>query len=66
MHWVSKVVEATVGPQRGEQTSKHEYNIVRKQLVWGHETGGWSEAKCAGECVGPNEARGGGNVLLTG
>ena len=24
------MVEATVGPQRGEQTSKHDWNIVRK------------------------------------
>jgi hypothetical protein len=35
--------------------------------VWcGAMKQGGSEAKCAGECVGPSEARGGGNVLLAG
>ena len=37
-----------------------------EEVWYGAMCRGGSEAKCAGECVGPIEARGGGNVLLTG
>ena len=32
MHWVSKVVEATVGAAERRADVEHEWNIVRKQL----------------------------------
>ena len=32
MHWVSKVVEATVGSAERRADVEHEWNIVRKQL----------------------------------
>ena len=60
MHWVSKVVEATVGAAERRADIEHEW------IGMGPRNRGGSEAKCAGECVRPREARRGGNVLLTG
>ena len=49
MHWVSKVVEATVGAAERRADIEHEWNIVRKQLqierVWLVEVKNWERSK---------------------
>ena len=49
MHWVGKVVEATVGAAERRADIEHEWNIVRKQLqierVWLVEVKNWERSK---------------------
>ena len=53
MHWVSKVVEATVGAAERRADIEPEWNIVRKQLqierVWLVEVKSWERSERCGK-----------------
>ena len=69
-HWSSRAIGFQVFGRRGGFGGLDEpyeaVGIEVRRLGMGSWSRGGSEAKCAGECVGPSEARGGGNVVLSG